>query len=332
MNVDTLFAPFPHVRLATSADRAALSAFHRQVAMKVGPLSLAYDYDPEGPVDPTTFVSLFEDQGRLRGTASLCRGSFETGGQRVSYGYLGNLRIGPGMSPTVRTEWRRFYAALVSHAQHIEAAGCPRFLLTAVLDQNERALRFLTKHLKEVRYLPVQRYHSVTAFGPTPFARVKTSGVSFEHHPESGQVVARRDGQVIAQVTPRPAPNRTLLVTEAAWPMRLALEALSIQVPGPVKLIYFTDLWLDGALNDRQQVFEAMAHFVWREVARPAGAHGLCFASFPDFSGATFDLPRWLRMRTPGTLYEVIPRDGCASPLLQRAAKAGPLPFNLSTS
>jgi len=315
-----LFAPFPHVRLATEADQPALSDFHRQIAMKTKLFSLAYDYDKTALLEPNTFVTLFEDEGRIQGTASLSCRRTDVG---TRYGYLGNLRIAPRMSSGVRKEWRHFYGALVAQARSLDEAGNPEFLLTSILDDNHLAIRFLTKHLPQVRYVPVQKYESVTTFGPTLFARRAVRGVSFRR--EGERVIGERNGKIVACVTPRQSPNRTLLITEAAWPVRRALKAVNVNVPGPVKLTYLTQLRVDPGA-DRAQIFEAMSYFVWHHFKPVA----LCFATFPGVD--EYDLRRWVRLRTKGTLYEVTTRDSAPSPVLQRAAATGPLPFDLSNS
>lgn len=179
-----LLAAFPHVRLVRANDDAALAAFHRSVPMDLGPLSLAYEF-PEGPLKAAvecgapTVVTAFHEEGVIRGTASLACRRGVLDGRVIPYGYLANLRIGPGMSRRLRREWRTFFGALVSSAASLQELGRPRFLLTSVLDGNERAVRFLTQRLKEVRYHALQRYESVLAFRPLPGARRHLRGVRF---------------------------------------------------------------------------------------------------------------------------------------------------------
>ncbi len=363
-SVEALFAPFPHVRLAQSADQRPLREFHRSIAMKTNALSLAYDY-ANALADPTEFVSLFEDEGRIQGTATLaCREARSESGEVVPYGYLANLRIAPKMSAGVRREWRRFYGALVAQAPDLEVAGRPRFMLTAILDDNVAAIRFLTKHLREVTYRPVQRYESVTTFGPTSLARTAVAGVLIRPATPDDELGARaitiakglsganaafdashtvlavRDGRIVAAVTVRHTPNRTLMITEASRPMRWLLRALRwlgvcrIDVPGPVRMAYLTDVRLSPALSgrDRRGIFEAIASYAWHHLVKPSGAQAMCFASWPDFAAATYALPRWLAVRTAGTLYEVVPAGAPGSPVLAQGAAAGPLPFDLTNS
>lgn len=181
-DVAGLFARFPRIRLATRDDQPSLTALHRSFAMESGAVSLTYDFagaplEAAGESGTPTFVALFEEEGQLRGTASLACRRARVGDETIPYAYLANLRVAPGMSAGLRREWRAFYGALVRQARSLPSAGEPRFLLTAVLDENQAAMRALTRRLKEVRYLPLQRYVSVTALAPTPLARRRTCGV-----------------------------------------------------------------------------------------------------------------------------------------------------------
>ena len=138
----------------------------------------ALGYDVADPLQAAAesgapaFVALFEDsQGGLCGTASLTNRALRLEGQSVRYGYLGDLRISPRMPAALRRTWRRFLGALIAEGPGIQGLGSPTFFLTAVLDGNERALKFLTKALKEVRYVPLQKYATRLAVASWPWAR-----------------------------------------------------------------------------------------------------------------------------------------------------------------
>jgi hypothetical protein len=181
--VARLFAPFPHTRLATATDEAALAKLHRDVPMESAPLSLAYDFG-RGPAISAreagrTLVSVFEAQGRLQGTASLSTRKLKLFGTRVPSASVANLRMLPRPDLKVRREWRRFYGALVQAAPSLGAAGRPQFITTAVLQDNALAVKLFTRHLSEVRYLPLQEYHAITALAPLPHARARVPGVTF---------------------------------------------------------------------------------------------------------------------------------------------------------
>jgi hypothetical protein len=90
------------------------------------------------------------------------------GGEVVSYGYLADLRISPRSAQALRREWKAAYPWILQRLAQSDEARHPRFFLTAILDGNQRAMALLTRHLKGVRYVPVQPYVATLAYAPLP--------------------------------------------------------------------------------------------------------------------------------------------------------------------
>ncbi len=387
VTLDSFFRHFKNIRLATAKDQTALSAFHQSAVMRSGSVCLAYDFagQPQRAADEAgdpTRVALFEQAGTLYGTASLSARSARLDGESVSYGYLGNLRIDQKMPRELRREWRQFYGHLVRHAKVVPAFLKPAFLLTAILDENQTALRFLTQHLKTVRYWPLQHYTAVTALAPKPFRRLRVDGVTirFARHSDFESVktflslcsstrrcseayetnrpgalewcltrwndfaieqfvVAEREGEVLAVVAPRLTPHRRLRIHVAPAVLRAALAAARLvgmpkaNIPGPLNLLHLTHLELLPSLDiaTKTKLFDAVLTFVFERVVRPMKAHGMTWATWPQFDTST-SAPGWLSVRSAGTLFEVTTPEATVSPSLLAAAQHGPLPFDLSIS
>jgi hypothetical protein len=388
-DVDRLLGRFPRVRLAGPSEEPALAEFHRSIEMAAGGISMSYDFGAAplraaAEAGAPSHVALFCEGDQIQGSASLSCRTGLLGANRLAYGYLANLRISPSSSRPLRREWREFFAALVREMGDLPSAGRPRFLLTTILDQNTTAVRFLTQHVKQVRYVPLQRYESVVAFGPGPWARRRVSGVCFrlgtgadlprirsflvsssaaqefrEDFRTSGAdelerrlstwegfglenflLAERNDGQLVAVTAPRIPRHRWLLLRKVDAPRRWGLQAAALlggrrlEVPGALKLLYLTHLAVDPGLprSERNALLDVLLFEAHRRFQRPWRAHALCFARTPalGFPGGT--LRGWARVRTPGTVYQVLPAEDDPDPELVRAARVAPLPLDLSTS
>lgn len=109
---------------------------------------------------------IFEDEnGRAAGMASLTRWD-ESALARMGLVssmpvyYLGDLRIRPDASRTVRVEWRTKYREL------IDELSKDAILLTSILNDNRMAQLALRKGRNGIHYEPVLSYSTVTVLNP----------------------------------------------------------------------------------------------------------------------------------------------------------------------
>jgi hypothetical protein len=170
VSLGEVLIPFSHVRLAREDEGAALSAFARSKLMALKTADIGFDRGAD-------FFSLFRvyarrywvfailnDDGSVAGVASLTRFRAMVRGQPKWVGYFGDLRLCPNASREARVQWRDAYSAIVRYVEEPSSPDHCEHLITAVLQENIRALQLFQNRLKTVKYHDLCPYWTLSVF------------------------------------------------------------------------------------------------------------------------------------------------------------------------
>ncbi len=174
-----IVSKYSHVRLATADDNEAILAFLATVEMETTGLNLRYDRTPD-------FFSFIREQGDCgftflflnddRTIGGLCVASFRrfyVKGRLVRAGYLSDLRLHPKLSRRARVQWRQCYAEVVEQAHHIKEFENCEYLCTAILAENEAAIKALASGKSGFNYRELMRYESFAVLGRLPIGPLR---------------------------------------------------------------------------------------------------------------------------------------------------------------
>jgi hypothetical protein len=179
ISLSDIVSKYSHAHLATQDDNAAILAFLKTVDMETTGLNLRYDRAPD-------FFSFVRQQGDLGFTflflnddgsiGGLCVASFRqffVKNRLTRAGYLSDLRLHPKLSRRARIQWRQLYADVVEHAHRIaEFDGC-EYLYTAILAENETAIKALSNGKSGFNYRELMRYESFAVLGRLPLGPLR---------------------------------------------------------------------------------------------------------------------------------------------------------------
>ncbi len=361
-----LFQDFPSVRLAVAADETALNNLHQQTPMEAGPLSLAYAYTSHAKfVEETGLpaVTLVAQEGeRLVACASISLRRGMLGSTSINYIYLSNLRISSRMSRGLRRLWRSFYQRLVVQLRTLQAGDKSLTLVTAVLDENAQAMQALTKRMKHVSYVPLQRYGTRTLLAPWPGTRFFQARRGYTIRLAIGSDLSRihdfvgeqrhvasdchttfvaenAAGQLVGVLGLRKSLHRALVVRRASWRYRLCFLALrwlggpTCQVGEPVAInslcLFHTAPELTS--HQHQALRARLLDFAFAFTKRSSGAHGFSMVFNAENDSAVTDTA-WAQIVTRGTLFEVVQAGQASNPVLQQQCRTHRFPLEVSTS
>lgn len=157
----------PLVKVASHADNQAILDFFKTVPMDTTSLSLFYDRAPnffaliEGQSERGLVFLFLNPNGEIAGVASLCIRTHYLKSEATAAAYLGDLRLGPKISRQTRLAWRHFYEDLLKSVPHIEELGSCRYFYSAILDENQSAIRSFTQNKGNIIYRPMRSYHAI---------------------------------------------------------------------------------------------------------------------------------------------------------------------------
>ncbi len=112
--------------------------------------------------------AILNDDSSIAGMASVTRyrGKVKVNGisEERWIGYLGDLRLSSTASHMAHKQWREVYAVIVKHLENPESEEYCDHLITAVFQENLRALQLFRTRLKTVKYHELCPYWNLSIF------------------------------------------------------------------------------------------------------------------------------------------------------------------------
>lgn len=184
MKLNDLLAPYKYFSQATPDDNQGILDFFKTMKMETKSFSLRYDrgndyfqfaYDQSKT--PFIFV-MRNDEGTILGTAAIAVVPHIINGKRELTGYLGDLRISPLLNAKIRLTWKKCYRDIIVHFKEIEEFRGIRYLYSAILDENQSAMKSLLKNNDDLIYEELTTYETFNFFLKKPFS--KLSGLQLD--------------------------------------------------------------------------------------------------------------------------------------------------------
>ncbi len=163
-NLTELLAPYPYFFKATESDNKDILEFFRSITMDTKAFSLRYDrgddffkFAKEQSDNNLNFI-IRDEKKIVRGTASISFITHYYQGKKEVFGYLGDLRISPHLNAKIRIHWKKCYSEIIEHFQSLEEFNGVKYLYTAILDENQNAMRSLLKNNDQLIYHKLTHY------------------------------------------------------------------------------------------------------------------------------------------------------------------------------
>lgn len=174
MKLAELLAQFPAFSLATRENNDEILAFFNQTSMNTPLIDIQYNRGPDffsflQKSSSQYFVLIARDKsGKLGFVASLIIRKGRINNKNTDVGYLGDLRIAPKLELVVA--WKKLLSILLYNLSQIEELNGLKYLITAVMDENSKAINSLIKKAKnEFIYRKLSAYRMVNVFAKVPF-------------------------------------------------------------------------------------------------------------------------------------------------------------------
>ncbi len=175
MKLNDILSPYKYFALATPSDNEGILDFFKSMTMDTKNFSLRYDrgndffqFVNEQSQRPYTFV-MRNAEGKILGTAAIATVPQIINGEEKLLGYLGDLRISPLLSAKIRLSWKKCYGEIIHHFKEIEEFNGISYLYSAILDENQNAMRSLLKNNDRVIYHELTTYETHSLFLAKPF-------------------------------------------------------------------------------------------------------------------------------------------------------------------
>lgn len=176
MKLNDLLTPYKFFSVATTADNEGILDFFKSMTMHTKNFSLRYDrgmdyfqFANEQSQKPFTFI-MRNEEGKILGTASIATIPQMINGEEKLLGYLGDLRISPLLGAKIRLTWKKCYGEIIHHFKEIEEFKGISYLYSAILDENQNAMRSLLKNNDRIIYQELTTYESHNLFLCKPFS------------------------------------------------------------------------------------------------------------------------------------------------------------------
>lgn len=165
-NLSELLAPYPFFFQASESDNRDILEFFNSITMDTKSMSLRYDrgsdffqFTKEQSSNSLIFI-IRDDKKIIKGTASISFIPHFYQGKMEIFGYLGDLRISPTLSAKIRIHWKKCYSEIIENFQNLEEFRGVRYLYTAILDDNQSAMRSLLKNNDQLIYHHLTNYQT----------------------------------------------------------------------------------------------------------------------------------------------------------------------------
>lgn len=181
MKLNDILHPYKYFSLASKEDNQGILDFFKSMKMETKSYSLRYDrgndyfqfaYDQSQ--NPFVFL-MRNDEGQILGTAAIAVIPHIINGKRELTGYLGDLRISPLLNAKIRLTWKKCYRDLIVHFKEIEEFKGIKYLYSAILDENQNAMRSLLKNNDDLIYEELTNYETYNFFLKKPSFSSKLS-------------------------------------------------------------------------------------------------------------------------------------------------------------
>jgi len=164
-NLQHILNAFPHVRVATRDDALNLSSFIQENPMDADGMGISFsrgeDYFSLLEMQSEISLSLIlEVNDELHGVGSLtCRKAYIRGKETL-VGYLQDLRIATKAEASLRLEFFNCFTEIIRQGPWLaDLQFCP-FFYTAILDENHKALKSLSRSRLSLEYTRIFRYRA----------------------------------------------------------------------------------------------------------------------------------------------------------------------------
>jgi hypothetical protein len=158
--------------LATEEHNENLVDFTATLWLNTSLFSLRYDrgnnyFETKYDISFHNYTAIFRNSDRtLTGTAACTFLSGQYLGKDVNYAYISDLRLSPAMEKEAKEKWFEFNKELITNISKVDEGKGAQVILTAVMDDNLKALKFFRKKVPAVDYTPIQSYESINLMFP----------------------------------------------------------------------------------------------------------------------------------------------------------------------
>ena len=152
MKLNDILAPYKYFSRSTPEDNQGILDFFNSITMDTKTFSLRYDRGNDfflfakEQSDKNFIFVMRDEKGKILGTAAIATIPHYVNGKLELLGYLGDLRISPLLSPKIRINWKKCYSDIIVNFSKIEEFQGIKYLYSAILDENQNAMRSLLKN------------------------------------------------------------------------------------------------------------------------------------------------------------------------------------------
>ena len=163
---------YPEVKVANEQDSDRILEFFDKTSMKGDGLVLRYERKPDffkflKYSSPKFIVFYAEKEGEIMGVGTILFRPGKINGKDTHVGYLGDLRV--KFDKRLALLWRKFYGDLLAHMHLFDDFDNCNYLLTAIIDENKRAVKALVNNPKlSYDYLKKSSYEMVNILMKVP--------------------------------------------------------------------------------------------------------------------------------------------------------------------
>ena len=166
MKLDNLLKPYKYFFRAEEKDNEEILEFFNAITMDTTDFSVRYDrgsdffsFTREQSKKVIVFI-MRNEKGLIKGTANICFLSHTYNGKKEVFAYLGDLRISPTLNAKIRLSWKKCYSEIVEHFSIIEEFNGVKYLYSAILEDNQNAIRSLLKNNDKLIYHNLTTYET----------------------------------------------------------------------------------------------------------------------------------------------------------------------------
>ncbi len=181
MKLNDILEPYKYFSVAKKEDNQGILDFFKSMKMETKSYSLRYDrgsdyfqFAFDQSDNPFIFL-MRNDEGTILGTAAIAVVPHIINGKKELTGYLGDLRISPLLNAKIRLTWKKCYRDIIVNFKEIEEFKDIKFLYSAILDENQNAMKSLLKNNDDLIYEELTTYETYNFFLNKPFSKINST-------------------------------------------------------------------------------------------------------------------------------------------------------------